>query len=418
LQLIYELEAAGAAVIILDPPIDTSTAAGRAMLTVFSAFVTMEAEQAKEQASLAIELKWERGEGFGGKPPVGYDFEVKGHDTNGKPIRGGLVTNADAPAVRAAFELKAGGGTVGQVADLLNANGVRTLRGNQWRIISARTLIHNEVYTGVLKHGERRREGAHEAIVPAWMWRKCQPKKGAPVVSTRGEGHVLGQGLCRCGTCGGGLTKGSVRSKYSTLRCLARGSGHASSAYPPLADYVINAARENYGTLSGQRHEGGNAEEIQAAEQRLAQAREGLHEVEELHGTIKPAAYAVALSDAQTEVEAAEDALGALDKSEGHISNWWNPAPNDPEYGGFTKEERKAAGFKNTRDKFDELPVPAQRLALASIIERVVLKPGRGPLTERAKIEFKDGTVYVPAPPEVPAVESGTWGDVLARAGV
>jgi len=52
LELIYKLEDLGAAVIVLDPPIDTSTAAGRAMLTVFSAFVTMEAEQAQEQAGL------------------------------------------------------------------------------------------------------------------------------------------------------------------------------------------------------------------------------------------------------------------------------------------------------------------------------------------------------------------------------
>jgi site-specific DNA recombinase len=410
LQLIYELEAAGAAVIILDPPIDTSTAAGRAMLTVFSAFVTMEAEQAAEQAALAAELKWERGEGFGGKPPVGYEFEVKGHDTNGKPIRGGLVTNVDAPAVRSAFELKAAGGTYGQVADLLNERGVRTLRGNPWRIASARTFLRNEVYTGVLKYGDRRREKAHEEIVPTWLWRKCQPKPSVPVTRTRGEGHVLGQGLCRCGKCSGGLTKGNANGKYSTVRCLTRGPGHASASYLPLADYIINAALAHYGTHSGERHEGGNAREVEAAKKRLAQAREGLAEVEALRGSVAPASFALAHSDAVADVEEAEDTLGALDQSEGIISKWWYPAPNDPETGDFTKEEREAAGFKNTRDLFDELPVPDQRRGLASVIERVTLRPGRGPLTERVKIEFTDGTVY--APPAVEEPDGRTFGDV------
>jgi site-specific DNA recombinase len=412
LELIYKLEEAGAAVIVLDPPIDTSSAAGRAMLTVFSAFVTMEAEQAAEQAALAAELKWERGEGFGGKPPVGYDFEIKGHDTNGKPIRGGLVTNADAPAVRAAFELKAVGGPYGQVADLLNERGVRTLRGNPWRIASARTLLRNEVYAGVLKHGQRRRENAHEAIVPTWLYRKCQPKPSAPVTRTRGEGHVLGGGLCRCGKCGGGLTKGNANGKYQTLRCLTRGPGHAAASYLPLADYIITAALEHYGTHSGERHEGGNAEEVEAAEKRLAQAREGLAEVEALRGSVAPASFALAHSDAVTEVEEAEDALGALDQSEGIISKWWYPAPNDPETGDFTKEEREAAGFKSTRDLFDELSVPDQRRGLASVIERAMLRPGRGPLNERVKIEFTDGTVYVPAPPVVEEPHGRTLGDV------
>src|SRR5207245_6394562 len=45
LELIEKIEQAGAAFICLDPKIDTSSASGRAILTVFLAFVTLEREQ-------------------------------------------------------------------------------------------------------------------------------------------------------------------------------------------------------------------------------------------------------------------------------------------------------------------------------------------------------------------------------------
>src|SRR2546428_769377 len=72
LDLIAKIEQAGGSVICLDPQIDTSSASGRAMLTVFLAFVTMEREQAIEQADLVAEKKLqalargEAGAGLGG----------------------------------------------------------------------------------------------------------------------------------------------------------------------------------------------------------------------------------------------------------------------------------------------------------------------------------------------------------------
>src|SRR5439155_5287988 len=117
LELIYELEGLGAAVIVLDPPIDTSTAAGRAMLTVFSAFVTMEAEQAQEQAALVAEKKLAEGKGMGGWAPLGYEYESLGEDSNGKNLRGWLVPNGNAEHIEAGFRLFVEGGTPGKVAD-------------------------------------------------------------------------------------------------------------------------------------------------------------------------------------------------------------------------------------------------------------------------------------------------------------
>ncbi len=395
LDLIDTLEKAGGTVICLDPKIDTSTASGRAMLTVFLAFVTMEREQAVEQAELVAAKKLaaleagEDGGGLGGRPPVGYDFEVTGQDSNGKDIRGKLIPNDDSEHVRAALELAASGGSPGRVADLLNERGVLTSRGNRWRISSVHSLLRNEVYTGVRTYGEHRIEGAHEAIVPAWLWRKVQklhgPKPKGEVKRTRGDGHVLGEGLCRCGLCGGGLVKSRADGKYDTLRCLGRGPGHATMSYPKASDWIIGVAFAKGVGWTAERT-GGNAEEVEAAEARLALAREGLAEVESHRGEWAPASYGQAHSDALAEVEAAEDALAALERTEEHVS--------------FLT----ALG---NRERFEALPVPEQRRVLRQIVKQAVLKPGRGTASERIEITFQDGTVH-PAPfdPEaVPVIE-------------
>jgi DNA invertase Pin-like site-specific DNA recombinase len=384
LDLIEKIERAGAAFICLDPKIDTSTASGRAILTVFLAFVTLEREQAIEQAALVAEkkltalAKGEDGCGLGGRPATGYDFEVAGTDTNGKDIRGKLVPNEDSPQVLEAFERFAAGSTPGQVADYLNGAGVLTSRGNRWKIESVRSLLRNEIYTGVRSYGEVRIEGAHEPIVPAPLFRRVQRRlqpKAGPKTRTRGAGHVLGEGLVRCGRCGGGLTKGLANGKYPTLRCLGRGSGHAAISYGKAEDWIVGVAFAHAVPWAVERS-GGNAADVEAADAALARAREELAEVEALRGTVSPAAYAVALSDAQAAVEAAEDARDALTV--------------EPEH------ERLLTAL-GSRQRFEELPVPEQRRILRQIVSKVVLAPGRGSAAERIEVTFADGTVH-PAP--------------------
>src|SRR5438132_466145 len=128
-----------------------------------------------------------------------------------------------------------------KASGFLNGLGLRTGRDRPWGIEAARKLLMNEVYTGVRKYGDVRIEGAHAGIVPMPLFRKAAKKLGytykpgtglarigGPVTRTRGEGHVLGEGLVRCGHCGQALVKGSANGKYGTLRCLGSGSGPRS----------------------------------------------------------------------------------------------------------------------------------------------------------------------------------------------
>lgn len=387
LDLIAELEGAGGAVICIDPAVDTSTASGRAMLTVFLAFVTMEREQAVEQAGLVAGKKLAAlregdapNSGLGGLAPLGYAFEITGQDSNGKDIRGGYVPDpAAAVAVREAFEMFDRGELVtpGRVADFLNARGLRTKRtrkapqGNPWNAQNIIGLLRREAYIGMRTYGEERVVDAHEAIVPADVFRRVQrrlqPKDG-PRTRVRGEGHALGQGLIRCGHCNGALSKGLANGNYATLRCNARGSGHASIAYASADDWIVAVAFAHAG-MSLQ-HDGGNAEEVETAQMRVDSARQALLEVEELRGTIAAASFALAHSDALSGVEDAEDALGALVVEPGAVSLVF-PAGN--------------------RAAFEALAMAEKRAALRSIVSRVVIRPGRGTPAERIVVEFQDG---------------------------
>jgi hypothetical protein len=49
------------------------------------------------------------------------------------------------------------------------------------------------------------------------------------------------------------------------------------------------------------------------------------------------------------------------------------------------------------RRQYEALSIPEKRAALASLIERVELKPGRGTPSQRVTIYFADGAVH-PAP--------------------
>jgi DNA invertase Pin-like site-specific DNA recombinase len=378
LELIYEFEQVGAAVVCLDPTIDTSTASGRAMLTVFAAFVTLEAEQNVETAAQVAALKLENGTSLGGRPPVGYQWEILGQDSKGKDLLGWLVRREpEASVVADAFAQFASGAlaTSGRVADFLNEHDIPTSKGNRWTARTVRGLLARKAYVGVRSYGGRELADAHEAIVEPWIWRKVQRRlepKAPTAPRSQGEGHVLGEGLVRCGLCGGGLVKGQANGKYAILRCNSRGRGHPSISYPRAEEWI---AKTTFAKAVGWTVEytGGNAAEIETADARLALAREALAEVEAKRGEWHPAAWGAAYSDALSAVEQAEDARAAIEV--------------EPE------QQRFLTAF-GTWEKFTALPVPEKRRILHSLIERVtLLADTRGKhVAERIVITFSDGS--------------------------
>jgi hypothetical protein len=168
------------------------------------------------------------------------------------------------------------------------------------------------------------------------------------------------------------MVKSSTGSKYPMLRCSRRGSGHAAISYRKAADYLVLATVEHVGLMLSQLHLGDDGAEIEAAEARLAQARADLAELEAAEEELSPLAFGRALDKARTAVEAAEDALAALDRSQG----WWMQPYLLTIAGG-------------NRLAFDALSIPDKRRFLHEQIARAILKPGRGAPEERLEIEWK-----------------------------
>lgn len=340
---------------------------------------------------------WEAGK-YVADPPAGYD-RIKD---------GGLVPNQHAEAIREAFRVKADGGTWLAVANVLTAGQVPTSGGHgrkgttKWTREGVRSVILRRTYYGL----HTCTCGCGEEVVrPEWdiltrheqepgagkrLWKKAQPS-GETTVRHRGEGHALGGGLIRCSTCGLGLIRSSTKGgKYHQMRCPGRGNGHPSITYAVALEHILHAATERWGGFNYTREEGSNAAEVEGAEARFAQAQAELHEVEaaESDPDWTPLEYGKALAKARRAVEAAEDTLAGLDRSES-VTRTFSMEPH------------------HMRDRFDAMDAPTQRKALRALeVERVILSPGRGPVAERLRIEFSDGTVWSDVKAQLDAEEA------------
>jgi len=375
LSLVSEFEELGATLVCLDPKIDTSDATGRAMLTVFLAFYTLEREQQVEKAADTAELKLAEGRTTGGAAAPGYQYEILGTDSNGAPILGWLVPSAAAPLVSEAFERFAARSlpTPGRVADFLNERGVKTSRGRAWNAQNVRGLLTRRTYLGIRSYGDDEFPDAHDPLVSEAVFNRVQRRLAPKTTLTRttGEGHVLGGGLVRCGKpgCDHGLSRGLANGTYPTLRCNERGGGHAGISYAIIQEWVEGLAFAHAGV--SMLHQGGNAAQVEAADAALEAALEDLQAIETALGAKAPTN-----SKQRLAVEEAQATRDALDDDDGSFRLLF------------------AAG---RREQYQALSIPEKRAALASLIERVELKPGRGTPSERVTIYFTDGDVH-PAP--------------------
>ena len=341
---------------------DTSTATGRFVLTLFAALREMEREQAKERWEVSKANARARGVHIGAAR-AGYIRQEDG-------------TLAEHPeyieAVKQAFALRARGGSWKETADVLTAASIPTSKSKgaarPWTRQATRNVIQNRAY--------------REDPIPAWQWEKAQPKKGEP--RSRGEGHVLGQGLVRCDVCGAAMHKSSNGARYQILRCDTPGGGHPTISYEVASDYILSLAFSHVGPRL-KRTPGGDETEREALRLAVEEAEAGFEQAEELLGVAPPADSkpAVALADAKAalgEFESAADApLG--------LGDFLTPI--------------------GVRAKFEKLPVTEQRRVLRSIINKVVISKGRrGDPGGRIEVEFADGSSWPAEQGEIPVVPS------------
>jgi len=113
--------------------------------------------------------------------PAGYTSPVIGTKKDGTDEHGPLQINGHADSIRAAFTLRASGGTFPAVARLLAEKKVPR-KGTKWHVASARHIIANTIYKGLFACpcgcGEERRDPELAIVGPA-VWAQAQAKKMA-----------------------------------------------------------------------------------------------------------------------------------------------------------------------------------------------------------------------------------------------
>jgi DNA invertase Pin-like site-specific DNA recombinase len=382
LGAIEEIEGAGGTFVCLDPTIDTSTPSGRFVLTVFLGLYAMEREATAVIAHAVKDVKIAEGVHQATHAPAGYDYSIVGYKLDRKtgaevPIRGKLVPNEHADAVREAFELRAGGGTWKRVAEHLAAAGVPSRTG-RWSTTGARSLIENAVYLGTALSGARRKEGAHEAVVGRALFSAANARTGTRAVTWAGsDGPLLG-GLIKCGTCGGAMSKDwTIRKgtdkRYASYKCKSnlacpRRAGVSALQVEP---YILDLALGALGAVGYEARGPAENVDVTAWEAQLDALRAEEAELDAAHaaGEFSATAYAkaqTALERRRAEVEAA--------RPKGKAGELYTLLLSET----------------GVRDAFESMTVPDRRKALGWLVERVEVAPGKGDVEGRVRVTLTD----------------------------
>ncbi|MBP3478125.1 MAG: recombinase family protein [Oscillospiraceae bacterium] len=200
----------------------------------------------------------------GGKPALGYVVE------DGRLV----VCEEEAATVRRIFREYASGMSYRQIIEGLNADGIKTKRGNTFGSNSLHDLLHNEKYIGVLTYGAMpyredgtrnthskdgtdviRIEDAIPPIVDKDLFDRVQQKLnlrkrqqgGRPAINRE---YPL-RGKVFCAECKSAMTVSISHQKYYYYRCTGKKRLHTCDAAPIAVDELEQAVIDNLRSFFG-----------------------------------------------------------------------------------------------------------------------------------------------------------------------
>lgn len=139
LDLVEELNAYGVAFISCKEQLDTSSAQGQFVLTMFAALGQLERDLISERTIAALAELNRQGDGAG-RMPYGYRRAGKSAAT---------ITTSEAANVRRIFALQRRGESTRKIAARLNADGIPAPRGGKWHHTSVQVILGNRAaYSG------------------------------------------------------------------------------------------------------------------------------------------------------------------------------------------------------------------------------------------------------------------------------
>jgi site-specific DNA recombinase len=371
LSTLEEFERHGAVLVSVAENLDLSTPMGKAFLRILLVFAELERDRISENWGTATNNAIARGIHIAKFTPVGYG---RGPDKR-------LVPNAEAPAIREAFLMRAGHKHLTEIARRLDETAPRPNNG-RWTTSVVQRMIRNRVYLGEAYRGKAVNPDAHEALVSATEW---QLANLAPVRSSRRseKPNLLG-GIVRCAACRYLLAPqvyGSGRSKPTLVyRCR---SLHGAGACPEPAT-VARAALERYVEDAWREQMAGQAFTVKRDSQTLQDATAALSLAEE-----ELAAFAADMTARRLLGEGYHAALeartNAVDRARVELQQAAALTPS-------------AAAIES----YDELPLQDRKRILGSSIDAVIVKRShyaRDPIDERVTILWRgEGPEDLPRP--------------------
>ncbi|NUS83630.1 MAG: recombinase family protein [Streptomyces sp.] len=289
--------------------IDLTTAAGRLMARQLGSMARYEVEHMIERQKRAREQKVQRGEYCGGPRPYGWESN-------------GVTPVPDEIAIiRECTEAVLAGASVRSVAANLNERGLRTASGNHWDGSSLRRILRRPRNAGIIQHRNQEAGPSQwDAAVDEATWRSLCGVLDDParIPTASNVRKYLGSGLYLCGVCGETLTSfskgGGKPAKYKCRKndCVLRDLvlldrwviGHLLARLQDKDFADVLARQEAQGV------------DVQAAQQALTQAREGLDELAKAFGAgeIDMQEWRIAREGAQSRKAAAEALLASAVK--------------------------------------------------------------------------------------------------------
>ena len=385
------LDTAGARLVIVNEGLDTATGDHEMLFTIKAAIAREQWKRYRDNWENARRSTVADGV-MPGAAPLGYTASVIGTSNKGLPIHGPLVPNDHAPVVEEAFVMRAKGASLNDVARHLTASGAKTAHGNDWSRASARHVLENEVYLGIVRHGEFVNKKAHPALVTPAQFRAANRKKGRRLSGERGDGRLLGNGLCRCGTCGKCLCYGSTTAKradgtskrYEFLRCINPNCGRgATISIDKIEPYLLREAFERLPELATPSTHDAEIKDLESRAEALAFEVETI-QAQVASGEVSPSVAAPLLTGLEREAEAVDAELAGLGSGSG-------------EWRDLSAAHVRDSLFENVAGQDilgDDLPdqlvprdVPYARKFLKDVLGPVVIAPGKLPIEERVVIE-------------------------------
>jgi DNA invertase Pin-like site-specific DNA recombinase len=207
--------------------------------------------------------------GYPGRAPEGYDRAEDGR----------LSKNGSLEGIRAAYDVRLGGGSWTKAAHALSEHGVGIGR---WTTIGARNLLMRAIYKGqigVKSDGTVVTIPALAIVTPS-EWEKAQPSAGRRGRPDGGQA-LLSKGLLRCGGCGRALVANRTTVKETVYAYYTCRSGKAYCTEPArikmeeAEGYLLGLAREVFLSKPGGYHAGRDRdpERITELEAAVADAR-------------------------------------------------------------------------------------------------------------------------------------------------